>query len=48
MPYYKNKTSVLKNSETYSTYCISIPIYTTLEIEDQRRVIDLIFNFYKK
>ncbi len=50
MPYYKEfgwKEGDLPNSENYYKHCISLPMYPSLNIEDQNKVIELVFDFYK-
>lgn len=50
MPYYKKfgyKLGDLPNSEEYYNHCISIPMYPSLSIENQKYVIDTIFNFFE-
>ena len=51
MPYYKQfgwKEGDLLNAETYYKACISLPMYPTLQNEEQEFVINTIKEFYKK
>jgi dTDP-4-amino-4,6-dideoxygalactose transaminase len=51
MPYYQQfgwKEGDFPNAEKYYTQCISLPIYPTLSINDQKYVIDNILNFLNK
>lgn len=51
MPYYKQfgwKEGDLLNAETYYKACISLPMYPTLQNEEQEFVIKTIKEFYKK
>lgn len=50
MPYYYKKevTSSLPNSSNYIKRCISLPMFPTLNQNDQQRVIEEIINFYEK
>jgi UDP-4-amino-4,6-dideoxy-N-acetyl-beta-L-altrosamine transaminase len=50
MPYYRKfgwKEGDFKNTEAYYSRCLSLPIYPTLEENDQQYVIDSIDAFYK-
>lgn len=50
MPYYRQfgwKEGDLQNAENYYKNCISLPMYPTLTVEEQDKVIDLVFKFYK-
>lgn len=49
MPYYKQfgwKEGDMPNAEKYYQQCISLPMYPTLTVEEQKYVIDTIFAFY--
>jgi UDP-4-amino-4,6-dideoxy-N-acetyl-beta-L-altrosamine transaminase len=49
MPYYRQfgwKEGDLLNAESYYKSCISLPMYPTLQMEEQNHVIDLIINFF--
>jgi len=49
MPYYRDfgwKEGVMPVSETYYNNCISLPIFPTLTDLEQKKVIDLIIEFY--
>ena len=48
MPYYRNKgwnKGDLPIAEKYYEKCISLPIYPTLSVTDQKFVIDSVHNF---
>lgn len=48
MPYYRNlgwKEGDIPNAEDYYKFCISLPMYPTLTVEQQQRVIDLIVSY---
>ena len=50
MPYYKKfgwKNGDFPIVEDYYNYCLSLPIYPSLEKKDLNRVVDLIYKFYK-
>lgn len=50
MPYYKKfgwKNGDFPIVEDYYNYCLSLPIYPSLERKDLNRVVDLIYKFYK-
>jgi len=50
MPYYRQfgwKEGDMPNAENYYENCISLPMYPTLTNDEQERVINLIFKFYK-
>lgn len=49
MPYYRNQgwnEGDRINAEAYYKQCLSLPMYPTLEVEDQMRVINLIKKYY--
>ena len=49
MPYYKQfcwKEGDMPNSEEYYKKCISLPMYPTLTVEEQKFIIDKIILFY--
>jgi dTDP-4-amino-4,6-dideoxygalactose transaminase len=51
MPYYKGlgwKEGQFSNSENYYSQCLSLPIYPTLNNEEQNHIINTISKFYKK
>lgn len=51
MPYYKQfgwKEGDMPNAEKYYKNCISLPMYPTLTVEEQKFVIDKIEEYYKK
>ena len=51
MPYYKQfgwKVGDMPNAEQYYKNCLSLPMYPTLTVEEQRFVIDKIEEYYKK
>lgn len=51
MPYYKQfgwKEGDLPNAENYYKHCISLPMYPSLNKDEQNKVIQLILEFYKK
>ncbi|PJJ10924.1 hypothetical protein CLU83_4401 [Flavobacterium sp. 1] len=51
MPYYKQfgwKEGDMPNAETYYRNCLSLPMYPTLTVEEQKFVIDKIEEYYKK
>lgn len=51
MPYYRNfgwKENDLPIVEDYYSKCISLPMYPTLTVDEQERVISTILNYYKK
>ena len=48
LPYYKKigyETADLKNSETYYSHCISLPMYPTLTSKEQQLVIDKVLSY---
>jgi UDP-4-amino-4,6-dideoxy-N-acetyl-beta-L-altrosamine transaminase len=50
MPYYRQfgwKEGDMPNAEKYYRNCISLPMYPTLSVEEQRYVIDLIISYYE-
>ena len=49
-PYYKDKgvQKTLANSENFSDKVIRLPLFYSLEDRDQKRVIDVVHNFYSK
>ncbi|CAN1543457.1 WecE Predicted pyridoxal phosphate-dependent enzyme apparently involved in regulation of cell wall biogenesis [Flavobacteriaceae bacterium] len=51
MPYYKQfgwKEGDIPNAEAYYKNCLSLPMYPTLTVEEQKFVIDKIQEYYKK
>ena len=51
MPYYKGlgwKDGDLPNAEAYYGQCISLPMYPTLTDEEQKVVINILLNYFKK
>jgi len=49
MPYYQQfgwKEGDFPSSESYYQSCLSLPMYPTLQLEEQQKVIDLIIQFY--
>jgi UDP-4-amino-4,6-dideoxy-N-acetyl-beta-L-altrosamine transaminase len=51
MPYYRhhgNKEGDAPNAEAYYKNCISLPMYPTLSIEEQKYVIECIENYYSQ
>ena len=51
MPYYKQfgwKEGDFPNAEMYYKGCISLPMYPTLTVDEQKFVINKIYEFYQK
>jgi hypothetical protein len=50
MPYYQQfgwKEGDMPNAENYYKYCISLPMYPTLTMEEQQFVIEKIREYYE-
>ena len=51
MPYYQElgwKEGDFPNAENYYKGCISIPMYPTISVNDQKNIIEIILNFLNK